>query len=430
MKALDRGEVTAAPLDAPTDLLSWYDAGDGFAFARHGRGVASNGSAVRITVPAGPDQVLRASALAAEALGRMGRPSDGPSPVIVGALPFDGMTPATLVIPRDAAVRLGGARMWRLRVDGGSGERRGSEGARAWSATPSLDDPPGPAGGPESFDLEPVPEPDAYVAAVTEARRRIRAGELSKVVLARMLVARADRDIDRVALLSRLRKREPDAYAFAVHGFVGATPELLVARWGREVWSNPLAGTAARSEDAAQDRAAAERLLGSRKDLLEHAPVVDAVRDALAPLCDHLQTDAGPSLLATGAVWHLSTSVRGILRGPAPPALELAGRLHPTPAVCGTPRDAAMAAIGELEAIDRTLYGGIVGWMDGDGNGEWAVALRCAEIQGRIALLFAGAGIVADSEPLAELAETGVKFRSMLGALGYERPAAPPPGPR
>ena len=196
--------------------------------------------------------------------------------------------------------------------------------------------------------------------------------------------------------LARLREREPDAYAFAVHGFVGATPELLVARRGRSVVSNPLAGTVARAADPSEDRAAAERLLASRKDLLEHAPVVDAVRDALAPVCDELSVDASPALLGTGTVWHLSTSVRGTLRGPAPSALELAARLHPTPAVCGTPRDAAMAAIGRLEAIDRTLYGGIVGWMDADGDGEWAVVLRCAEIQGRIALLFAGAGIVAD----------------------------------
>ena len=162
-----------------------------------------------------------------------------------------------------------------------------------------------------ALELEPIPQPEAYVAAVAEARRRIRAGELSKVVLARMLVARAGADIDRGALLARLREREPDAYAFAVHGFVGASPELLVARRGRSVVSNPLAGTVARAADPSEDRAAAERLLASHKDLLEHAPVVDAVRDALAPVCDELSFDAAPALLGTGTVWHLSTSVRG-----------------------------------------------------------------------------------------------------------------------
>jgi isochorismate synthase len=147
--------------------------------------------------------------------------------------------------------------------------------------------------------------------------------------------------------------------------------------------------------------------------------VVDAVRAALGPACASLTADASPELLATGAVWHLSTPVRGRLREPAASAMRLSAALHPTPAVCGSPRDAAMSAIHRLETIDRTLYAGIVGWMDADGDGEWAVALRCAEIQGRFASLFAGAGIVADSEPRAELDETAAKFRSMLGALGH-----------
>jgi isochorismate synthase len=409
MRSLERDQAVAEPVTEPVDLLAWYRGPDGFAFVRHGRGVVANGAAVRITVPAGPDQVTRASAAAAEALTRVARSPGGRAPVIVGALPFDGMTPATLVVPKDAVVCTDDGPAWRVRLDP-AGEYRGAADATGASF---MD------GGLGAFELElePVPEPDAYVAQVAEGRRRIQAGELTKVVLARMLVARADRDIDRASLLARLREREPDAYVFAVQAFVGATPELLVARRDRKVWSNPLAGTAARHADPGRDRAAADVLLHSRKDLLEHAPVVDAVREALAPLCDDLTTDRTPSLLATGAVWHLSTSVRGTLREPPPSALDLAALLHPTPAVCGTPRDAAMSAIGELESIDRTLYGGIVGWVDADGDGEWAVVLRCAEVQGRMALLFAGAGIVADSEPRAELEETAAKFRSMLGAL-------------
>jgi isochorismate synthase len=422
MRSLEREQPLDEPLAEQIDLLSWYTGDDGFAFVRHGRGVVSNGAAVRVTVPAGPDQIARASAAAAVALARVERLPDGRPPVIVGALPFDGLTPATLIVPRDAMVSTGDGPAWRV-GDGASHEGGGSA------------DLPGAFlmdGGLGRIDIqremelglglelevEAVPEPDAYIAQVAEVRRRIRAGELTKVVLARMLVARADRHIDRASLLARLRRREPDAYVFAVNAFVGATPELLVARRGHDVWSNPLAGTAARCPDDVDDRAAAELLLRSPKDLLEHAPVVDAVREALAPVCDDLTTDQTPSLLATGAVWHLSTSVRGRLREPLPSALELAARLHPTPAVCGTPRDAAMSLIGEVESIDRTLYGGIVGWMDADGDGEWAVVLRCAEVQGRMALLFAGAGIVADSEPRAELEETAAKFRSMLGALG------------
>jgi isochorismate synthase len=346
--------------------------------------------------------------------------------VIVGALPFDGLTPATLVIPSEAAVRSVDGHTWRLTVDGARSDlsdRAGRTERAVAIVPPDHTEPPSGSGravgAPDRVDLVPFPTPETYMGAVKEATRMIKAGELEKVVLARMVLARTERDIDRRALLERLRAREPDAYVFAVHGFVGASPELLVARMGMEVRSNPLAGTTARSADPFEDRAAGEQLLASRKDRLEHAPVVDAVRAALGPACASLTADASPELLATGAVWHLSTPVRGRLREPAASAMRLSAALHPTPAVCGSPRDAAMSAIHRLETIDRTLYAGIVGWMDADGDGEWAVALRCAEIQGRFASLFAGAGIVADSEPRAELDETAAKFRSMLGALGH-----------
>ncbi|MGZ4242325.1 MAG: isochorismate synthase, partial [Actinomycetota bacterium] len=196
------------------------------------------------------------------------------------------------------------------------------------------------------------------------------------------------------------------------------SPELLVARTGDRVRARPLAGTAARGRDTASDDAAGRALLASAKDRGEHALVVDAVRAALEPVCARLDMDPAPGLLATSKVWHLATELRGTLAERLD-ALSLAARLHPTPAVCGTPRDAARAAITELEQIERTLYAGLVGWTDATGDGEWAVVLRCAEMQGRIALLFAGAGVVADSDPEAELAETDAKFRSMLEALGY-----------
>jgi isochorismate synthase len=419
MTAVDALISRAEPLDGPVDLLDAYGGDGGFVLERHGRGVATVGEAVRIPVPAGPGQVWRAAVRAREALERIGqteRPPRGPAPIVVGALPFDGMTPATLTVPATATIRDRDGRVWRLSV--GDGTARTMQRPRRDAS--SLDGGVVPrVAAADATDLETVPEPHAYVAAVAEARRRIRCGDLEKVVLARMLVARAERDIDRTALLRRLREREPDAYTFAVHGFVGASPELLVERRGRRVRSLPLAGTVPRSAEPDEDRAAAERLLGSRKDLAEHAPVVDAVRSALAPACERLDAEVTPSLLATGAVWHLATAVHGTLRAPAPTAMDLAALLHPTPAVCGTPRATAMATIRELESIDRTLYAGIVGWMDADGDGEWAVVLRCAEIQGRLALLFAGAGIVADSEPVMELAETAAKFGSMLGALGY-----------
>jgi isochorismate synthase len=262
---------------------------------------------------------------------------------------------------------------------------------------------------------------------VREARTRIEAGEMQKVVLARMLVALAERPLDRHVLLRRLRDREPDAYTFAVHGFVGATPELLVSRHGDVVTANPMAGTARRGGDRQRDAAAAAALSGSRKDRWEHALVVDAVRGGLEPVMATLDVPVRPVPVATGTVWHLSTLITGRLQEPRPSALALASLVHPTPAVCGTPTDVAIGAIATLEPFDRTLYAGLVGWMDANGDGEWAVALRCAEIQGSMASLFAGAGIVADSDPDDELAETDAKFESMLGALG----AVPvPPLPR
>jgi isochorismate synthase len=382
------------------DLLGYFVPDDGIFFEHPSRALVTAGAAHTISVPAGPELVARAARASAEALARV-RSEEGPSPMVVGALPFAETTPATLVIPRVAIVRKNGE-TWRIAV----GDDRELETA----AVPTL-----PRG---SLRVTAVPDPNAYVASVAEARKRIRAGALEKVVLARMLIAQSDHEFDRRALLARLRAAEPDAFTFAAGGFIGASPELLVARDGDQVRARPLAGTIARRNDPGEDESAAAGLLGSKKDRAEHALVVEAVRSALAPTCTTLEIDAAPHTLATSKVWHLATDVRGTLRAPAD-ALSLASLLHPTPAVCGTPREAARAAIRELEQIERALYAGMVGWVDARGDGEWAVVLRCAEMQGRIALLFAGAGIVADSDPEAELAETDAKFRSMLEALGY-----------
>jgi isochorismate synthase len=232
-------------------------------------------------------------------------------------------------------------------------------------------------------------------------------------VLARTVVATSDHAFDVPTLLERLRTVEHDAYVFGIHGFVGASPELLVARDGTTISSKPLAGTAARAADP--DGA---RLLASAKDHAEHAFVADAVRATLEPHCGTLDVGA-PHLLGTSTVWHLATDVRGTVRPDGPTALELAALLHPTPAVCGTPRAQARAAIAELEPFDRGLYTGTVGWVDANGDGQWAVALRCAEVEGARARLFAGAGIVAASDPDEELAETDAKMLGLLDALRY-----------
>lgn len=352
-----------------TDPLAQWQPGEGFYFEHRDRTIVATGAQRTITIPAGQDQVARAADAAAGSF-------------VVGALPFAPTVPATLTVPADLDVR---------------------DGPAARHDLPSHEKSP--------LRITSVPAPQDYVDAVEKARARIRAGELDKVVLARMLVAQATHTFDRRALLAHLRAVEPDAYVFAAHGFIGASPELLVSRLGSRVRAQPLAGTIARGPDAEQI------LLTSVKDRTEHEFVVEAVRAALEPVSTSLRVE-GPSVVATSKVLHLATSVEGELRAPAPTSLELAARLHPTPAVCGTPTAVAQDVIGELEAIDRALYAGLVGWSSADGDGEWAVSLRCAEVAGRIALLFAGAGIVADSDPAAELAETDAKFRSMLEALG------------
>jgi len=273
------------------------------------------------------------------------------------------------------------------------------------------------------LQLTPGPTPEVYRAAVAEAVERIGRAELRKVVLARTIEVDAGRPLDPKTLVHRLRAVDPDAYVFAAPTddgvIVGASPELLVSRRGREVRSNPLAGSAPRSGDPEEDRASAEALAASTKDQEEHVIVVEAVAEILAPFCEELTWDPEPVLRETPNVWHLSTSFQGILRDPAPTAVDLVAALHPTPAIAGTPTDAALAVIEELEPFDRGRYAGPVGWVDANGDGEWAIALRCAELRGDRAILFAGAGIVAGSDPSLELDETERKFRAFLDALRW-----------
>jgi isochorismate synthase len=251
------------------------------------------------------------------------------------------------------------------------------------------------------------------------------AGPLRKVVLARALELTAAEPVDPGAILRRLAARDPHGYAFAVDlgadgTLVGASPELLVSRHGDLVVAQPLAGSTPRRADAAFDRSGADALLRSPKDLREHALVVDAVAAVLRPLCAQLDVPEAPSLVATNAMWHLGTTVVGRLADPGTTALELAVALHPTPAVCGTPPDAARALIAELEPFDRGPYAGAVGWQDATGDGEWVVTIRCGVVRDRSLRVFAGAGVVPGSRGVDELAETHAKLRTFLSALGVE----------
>jgi menaquinone-specific isochorismate synthase len=252
--------------------------------------------------------------------------------------------------------------------------------------------------------------------AVEEAVRRIRSGALDKVVLAYDLVATADSDIDPRYLLAGLAERYPDCWAFAVDDLVGATPELLLRRTGESVLSRVLAGTAARGVDAAADRASGGALLASVKEREEHRYAVESVARALDSYCRELSVPDEPYLLTLPNVVHLATDVSGVLAAPVD-AFDLAAALHPPAAVGGAPTDVAVRLITELEAAGRGRYAGPVGWVDASGDGEWGIALRCAQLAGSTARLFAGCGIVAGSDPDAEVAETQAKFVPVRDAL-------------
>jgi len=230
-------------------------------------------------------------------------------------------------------------------------------------------------------------------------------------------VVEADQPIDRHAVLTRLRASFGSSHLYAVDGFVGASPELLVARHDHQVRSHPLAGTAPRTGDPTTDARLAAGLLASAKDQGEHRITIAMVHDTLLPWCSWLDWEAEPSIVTVANVQHLGSMVEGRLSSPPPNVLTLVDALQPTPALGGHPRDAAVALIAEIERLDRGPYGGAVGWVDADGNGEWAVAIRCARIDGQRARLYAGNGIVADSDPALELAETQAKFQAMLSAL-------------
>ncbi len=204
---------------------------------------------------------------------------------------------------------------------------------------------------------------------------------------------------------------------FSTGTFLGASPELLVSRQGRRVRSHPLAGTVARSGDPTADAALTGRLLDSAKEREEHRLVVDEVAAGLRPVCRALDVPEMPSIVALRNVSHLGTLIEGELEGDEVTALDLVRRLHPTPAVAGTPTAAAVSYLQGVEGFDRGCYAGPVGWMDSRGDGEWAVAVRSAEVHGNTARLFAGVGVVGDSDPAAELAETQLKLQALLAAV-------------
>jgi menaquinone-specific isochorismate synthase len=382
-----RFRAVTREVEAGRDVLTTFDA-DGFAWVHDGRRIAASGVVARVA-PRAVAATLRAIDVE-DPIGVVGS-----GPIAVGGLPFDARGGAgTLVIPARVTVDVG-ERAWVTDIE----------------AVPVV-----AVSGPEPpsrFSVASAQSRDEWRDMVSRALASIGDGRLEKVVLAREVVVEADSPFSSREVVTRLISQQPGCFVYATEGFVGASPELLVRRSADSVESRPVAGTAIADGDDASLRA----LASSVKDRREHRFVVDAIVDALHSECEELHVGSEPDVAVFGHVAHLATRVWGRLRAPAPTALDLALLLSPTPAVGGTPRDAALDTIRALERFDRGRYAGPVGWVDADGNGEWAIALRGAELDGRRARLVAGAGIVDGSDPDAEWAETQAKFEPMLRAL-------------
>jgi menaquinone-specific isochorismate synthase len=259
---------------------------------------------------------------------------------------------------------------------------------------------------------------ERWMSVVAEAVARIGAGELEKVVLARDLVASADEPIDVRWPLRRLASTYPTCWTFHVDGLFGATPELLVRRERGLVTSRVLAGTIRRTGDDEADLALSAALARSSKDLEEHEYAVRSVAEALEPSCSSMNVPEAPFVLHLPNVMHLATDVTGVVHDASEgSSLQLVEALHPSAAVGGTPTPAAVGVIAEIEGMDRGRYAGPVGWTDASGDGEWGIGLRSGEVSGSTVRLFAGCGIVADSDPEAELAESQAKFIPVRDAL-------------
>jgi isochorismate synthase len=328
----------------------------------------------------------------------------GVHPVAIGVVPFEPGSHCELVIPAVTVGKAVDGRRWITTIDDARADLAGG---------------PRPTPQAQEFSVRPLTPVDRYLAAVATARDAVRDGSLTKAVIAREVEISSPEPIDVHAVLLRLKAMFGRSHRYSVDGFIGASPELLIDVHGNAVRSHPLAGTTPRTGDPDTDRRAADELLASEKNQIEHRVVIDMIHDALLPWCSYLDWEPEPSIVTVANVQHLGTAMEGHLSDPRPNVLELVTALSPTPALGGFPRAEALQLIAATEGFTRGRYGGAVGWVDAAGDGTWAVAIRCAELSDdrRTARLVAGGGIVADSEPLAELAETQAKLQAMLSAI-------------
>jgi menaquinone-specific isochorismate synthase len=404
--------VRTVEISDPGPLLSLLPEADPLTWVRRGEGIVGWGEAARFDA-SGPDRFADADAwwrgltTAAVVRDEVGLPGCGP--VAFGSFAFaDSPGTSALIVPEVVVGHRDGR--WWVTAVGLAGEI---------PPAPRLPVPAPPRRPGEVTYADGSLSGAEWTAIVADAVRRISAGDLEKVVLARDLLAEVHAPLDPRWPLDRLAERYPGCWTFCVDGLLGATPELLVRRERGLVTSRVLAGTIQRSGDDARDLALAASLARSSKDLEEHEYAVRSVADVLTPSCSSMNVPEAPFVLHLPNVMHLATDITGVASGSAT-SLALAAALHPSAAVGGTPTAAALALIDEIEQLDRGRYSGPVGWIDRDGDGEWGIALRCAQVDpsdpSRLRL-FAGCGIVAGSDPQAELAESVAKLVPMRDAL-------------
>ncbi len=406
-----RLHVHTRRLDDNAPLIEWTDPAHPTVFLRSGEGIVGFGEAHSIVA----HDLTELAGLWADIASAADITDDvrmpGTGLVAFGSFAFSPTSaqPSVLSVPSVIVGRRGGV-TWVTRVR--------HEGDPAVHARGSVLEPVrSDLGSGFTATLEAGAQTEAgYVQAVTEAIARIGNGVANKVVLARDLRGIIPLTVDLRTVIERLARTYPDTFTFAVDGLIGSSPETLVTVHGGTATARVLAGTSARGVDDAADALAAQTIASSPKDLSEHEFAVRTVLSSLAPHGPGFRVE-GPYALRLPNLWHLASDVSGELTDGST-ALDLVAALHPTAAVAGSPTDVALETIAELEPFDRGRYAGPVGWVDANGDGEWAVALRCARFEEGRVTAFAGAGIVADSVPARELAETKLKFRPIVDALG------------
>jgi len=380
------GQVDQTPMGSETE----------FHFSSLNRSIKTSGIFERISIPVKNQTGHHSFFKSVRSAFERAKKNGITNPIMVGAIPFDLSQPPSLYIPQQSQQL----------------DRTSSQDSLVSNHKISL------------ITRRHFPEESRYKQSVQQAIANFKLSNIRKAVVSRVIELELDERLPAQDIFNSLKQQNATGYHFKVPladggQLMGVSPELLVRKQGHAILSNPLAGSAKRLSDVQQDQLISKNLIKSSKDLYEHRLVIDEIERTLTPLCSELDVPKLPSLLNTSTMWHLSTVIEGYLKDPKISVLEVACQLHPTPAVCGYPRDQAHKLINLVESFERGLFAGMVGWCDSEGNGEWVVTIRCGIVLENKISLFAGAGIVEGSCPDSEWAETQAKLQTMLKAMPF-----------